>query len=520
MRLKSVWLKSLIKKISNKKVTAEGGTRNNFLAILNREIRTPLNAVIGLGQLEMKNKSLSMSSKNTIEKILTSGQNLLKAVNDILDLNRIENGDLEIISREYDVPSLVNDVCVVSRARIVSKPIEFRVSVSPNIPGKLVGDNHRIKQILGNFLSNAIKNTERGFVSFSVDSLSANKNFFLKFKISDSGPGLKSQEIPDLFKEEKTGLELLIAKKLADFMGASIEVSSGESSNFSICIPQVVGNSNPIGETVAENLEKLRFSTEKTLVSKDFTLTKLTVAKVLIVDDVQMNLEVMKGLLELYELDIDTATSGQQAIDMLKSGNRYDIIFMDYMMPVMDGIEATRIIRNLEGDYFKKVFIVAFTANALTGSDKMFLENEFDDFISKPVDIRSLDVCLNKWLDKKKEASEQNKSGDPQILRRYVNFTEGAEQFGSEEVFKKVLGSFKKNTPDLLTRLREQSGNDYAISIHALKGCARTIFAKELGNRAYELETAAKDGNWELVKSKNEDLIKDVQNLIDAISVD
>ena len=403
MRLKFIGLRSLIKKISNKKNVTESGDGSNFLAIVSREIRTQLNAIIGLGQLEMKNKSLSLSSKNTIEKILTSGQNLLKAVNDILDLSKIESGELEIIPREYDVPSLVNDVCVISRAHIASKPVEFRVSVSPEIPGKLVGDSQRIKQILNNFLNNAIKSIEKGFVSFSVDCFSANKNFFLKFKISDSSLGMRLQYISEeLFKKEKTGLELLIAKKLADAMGASIEVSSGDGSNFSICIPQEVADSNPVGQAVAENLEKIKYIPERTPAGKDFTLTKVAVAKVLIVDDVQMNLEVMQGLLKLYELDIDTATSGQQAIDMLKRGNRYDIIFMDYMMPSMDGIEATRKIRNLEGDYFKKVFIVAFTANALAGSDKMFLENEFDDFISKPVDIRTLDICLNKWLEKKK----------------------------------------------------------------------------------------------------------------------
>jgi len=527
MRLKLVRLGNFIKRISHKKkrVLAEDKAKNNFLAIMSREIRTPLNAIIGLGQLEIKNKGLSLSSKNTVEKILISGQNLLEIVNDIWDLSKIESGDLEIIPREYEVPSLVNDVCAVSRARITSKPVEFRISVSPSIPGKFAGDNQRIKQILNNFLNNAIKSTEKGFVSLSVDYLFANKKSYLKFDINDSSPGMKSEDIPELFDAKKMGLDLLIAKKLADFMGAKIEVSSvyGKGSNFSICIPQEVVDANPIGKSLAESLEKMEYNAKRALISKDFTATKLDISKVLIVDDVQMNLDVMRGFLELYGLDIDTATSGQQAIDMLKSGSRYDMIFMDYMMPVMDGIEATKIIRNLKGDYFKEVVIVAFTANALSGSDKMFLENEFDDFIPKPVDIRTLDICLNKWAKKKerkKQVSEQDKFHASQVLKRYVNFSEGAEQFGSEEIFKKVLGSFKKNAPDLLTRLREQSGNDYAISIHALKGCTRTIFAKELGDRAYELETAAKDDNWELVKSKNEDLIKDVQKLIDAISID
>jgi CheY-like chemotaxis protein len=296
-------------------------------------------------------------------------------------------------------------------------------------------------------------------------------------------------------------------------MDGVIEVKSvyGVGSEFSIVIPQTVKNSTPIGKDVANKLEQLTYGTEKALSKLDFARRQFIGSSVLIVDDVAVNLEVIKGLLEPYNLHMKTVTSGQQAIDLIIDGNMYDIIFMDHMMPDMDGMEATRIIRNLNNDYVRNVPIVAFTANAMIDSNKMFLENGFNDFISKPIDIHKLDECLNKWIGKSEKKSE---------LSEYLDIRQGITQFGSEAMFSKMLASFKKHIPKLLENLQEQSGNDYIISIHALKGCAKTIYANELGGRAYELEMAAKEGNWDLVRSKNEALIRDTQKLVDAINVE
>ena len=258
-------------------------------------------------------------------------------------------------------------------------------------------------------------------------------------------------------------------------------------------------------------LEQLTYNTGKTLPKTDFARTQFTGASILVVDDVAVNLEVIKGLLEPYNLRIKAVTSGQQAVDLIKDGNRYDIIFMDHMMPDMDGIEATGIIRSLDSDYVKNVPIVAFTANTMIDSNKMFLENGFNDFISKPVDIGKLDKCLNKWIGKNEKKND---------LSEYLDIKDGINQFGSEAMFNKMLASFKKHVPKLLENLQEQSGNDYIISIHALKGCTKTIYANELGDRAFELEIAAKEGNWDLVQSKNEALIEDTRKLVDAINAE
>ncbi|MDR2579880.1 MAG: response regulator [Fibromonadaceae bacterium] len=520
---------------ASKKSIMESEAKSNFLAIMSHEIRTPLNAIIGFSQLEMENRNLPETSKNTVEKILVSSQNLLNIIDGILDLSKIEKGKYEIEPHEYDVPSLVNDVCVIGQACIGSKPLELKISISPDIPSRFMGDMQSIKQILNNFLNNAVKYTEEGFIEFSAVYTVVNDKPSMKFKVKDSGVGIKQEDIPKLFgmysrldaksrSISGTGLGLSITKKLADMMGGTIEVNSiyGKGSEFSICIPQEIVDSTPIGEEIAENLQKLKYSVNKVVVNKSFMRTQLSGASILVVDDVQMNLDVMRGILEPYGLHIETATSGQQAINLLKNGNKYDVIFMDHMMPVMDGIETTKIIRELSGDYFKHVPIVAFTANAMSGNDKIFLQKGFNDFISKPVDIRKLDACLNRWIKKREKIDFEpvQSSTGFQVARHYIDFAEGIEQFGSEATFKKMLASFKKHTPDLLKNMQGQTGEDYIISVHALKGCVRTIFAKELGDRAYELEVAAKEGNWEFVNSRSDVLIKDVQKLVDAISVD
>jgi len=235
-------------------------------------------------------------------------------------------------------------------------------------------------------------------------------------------------------------------------------------------------------------------------------------ASILAVDDVEVNLEVIKLFLKPYDLDVETAESGQQAIDLIKGKNEYDLIFMDHLMPVMDGIEAVKIIRSMDSEYARNVPIVALTADTMPGSEKKFLENGFSDFMPKPIDAHHLDICLKKWLagDEKRIAVSAGS---------LIDFEDGIARFGSEEKFKKVILSFKRNIPAMLKELEENSGEEYIISIHNLKGCARTVFMDEIGDRAQELEMAAKKGDWEFVKSKNSTLIEDVQKIVDAIKV-
>jgi CheY-like chemotaxis protein len=233
-------------------------------------------------------------------------------------------------------------------------------------------------------------------------------------------------------------------------------------------------------------------------------------ASVLVVDDVEVNLEVVRIFLKPYDLYVEIADSGQQAINLIEGKNEYDLIFMDHLMPIMDGIEAVKIIRSMDSEYARYVPIVALTADTVHGSEKIFLENGFSDFLSKPIDVHKLDICLNKWIKKGRKKTGMS-------VKNHIDFEDGIAQFGSEEKFKRILLSFKKHVPALLKELEENSGDEYLISIHALKGCARTVYMKEIGDRAYELEMAAKNGDWKFVESKNTALIKDVQKLIDVI---
>ncbi|GHV11488.1 hypothetical protein AGMMS49938_02260 [Fibrobacterales bacterium] len=520
----------------------ESKAKSNFLATMSHEIRTPLNAIIGLGQIELERNDLSEKSRDNLEKIFVSSNSLLSLINDVLDLSKIESGKFEIIPEDYDIPSLVNDIAIMAQARIGSKPLNFKISVSPEIPSRLNGDYLRIKQVLNNFVSNAVKYTKEGEVEFRAMYESKS----LRFDIRDTGIGIKKEDLPKLFGEynrldtaknktiEGTGLGLSISKKLTKLMGGHIEVQSEYKvgSTFSVSFPQKIIKETPIGSEVAENLQTFKHSAEKFAKNQTIIKTKFTNMSLLVVDDVRLNLDVAEGLLTPYDLNIELATSGERAIDLIKSGKKYDLIFMDHMMPVMDGIEATRIIRSLEVGNAKTVPIIAFTANAMVGNDKMFVEKGFTDFISKPIDIRKLDAILNKYLkpllattaiseEVPKISSHKTKSSSyPAIVPEYLhnlNMQKGIEYFGSELAYKKMITSFKTHAPALLADMKTKEGLEYITAVHGLKGICRTIFAEEFGERAFELEMAGKNDKWETVKEKNSDLIKDLEKFIEEL---
>ncbi|GHV12629.1 hypothetical protein AGMMS49938_05580 [Fibrobacterales bacterium] len=281
-----------------KKADNDNKAKSGFLAVMSHEIRTPLNAIVGLSQLEMEKSTVPSAVKQTFEKILISSKNLLSIINDILDLSKIENEKLKITEDEYDIPSLLNDVLVMSQARIASKPIELKLNISPNIPGRLSGDTLRIKQVLNNFISNAIKYTEKGSVELTVSAEgSSSPNLTnIKFVVKDTGVGIKAEKIQELFTEynrldtkknltiEGTGLGLAITKKLSDLMGGTIEVKSkvDSGSEFSFEVPQKIIDSNPIGESVAQNLEKFKYSAENIIANKNMIREKLSGTSILV----------------------------------------------------------------------------------------------------------------------------------------------------------------------------------------------------------------------------------------------
>jgi len=399
--------------------------KSRFLATMSHEIRTPLNAIIGITQIQLQNEGLPEEYAIAMDKISRSGNSLLGIINDILDMSKIETGNLELTPAEYCTPNLINDSVQLNIVRIGAKPIEFVLEIDENLPARLYGDELRLKQILNNLLSNAIKYTDDGFVKFTVSHFDAGSidgaaltldaadidadDIFLRFAVEDTGQGMLSKDRARLFSAEYlrfnaaanraaegVGLGLGITKRLVEMMDGDIKVESkyGLGSKFTVTVRQKAVGGNAIGAELAGRLRRFDFIREGTDAKQQIIRVPMPYGKVLVVDDVGSNLYVAAGLLAPYRLKVETLSNGVDAIDRIRDGSTYDVIFMDHMMPHMDGIEVTKELREM--GYGGA--IVALTANALVGSDEMFRRNGFDGYISKPIDIRHLDETLRKFV--------------------------------------------------------------------------------------------------------------------------
>ena len=498
--------------------------KSDFLARMSHEIRTPMNAILGITEIQLQDDTLPQITKEAFERIYNSGDLLLGIINDILDLSKIEAGMLSLNVGQYDVASLINDTVQLNIMRFESKPIDFKLNVDKNIPLKLIGDELRIKQILNNLLSNAYKYTEEGFVTLSISGIPDNKNSIkIVFRISDSGQGMTPEQINRLGNEysrfnleanrktEGTGLGMNITRNMIRFMNGSIAIEStpGKGSVFTVTLPQDISDERIIGKELADNLMKLNIGNNLKVRTIQIKREFMPYGRILIVDDVETNLYVAKGLLAPYGLSIDTAMSGFDAIEKIKNGCDFDIIFMDHMMPKMDGIETTRIIRSL--NYDKP--IVALTANALAGQAEMFLKCGFDDFISKPIDIRQLNVALNKLIRDKmppeviKAAREQkeqlfNRLKKPTVDKQLAEyFIHDAEK--TAKALEALYNNECKSEDDI---------SQFIINVHSMKSALANIGETNLSETASKLEQAGRDRNVKRILS-------DIPAFLDMLSV-
>jgi signal transduction histidine kinase/CheY-like chemotaxis protein len=538
---------------------AASRAKSDFLARMSHEIRTPLNVIIGFSEVELQS-GLPGRTKLNLEKIYHAGSHLLEIVNDILDISKIESGNFEITPAEYELCGVINDVIQINIVRIGIKPIEFNLELDETIPSKFYGDELRVKQILNNLLSNAFKYTEEGNVRLIINWERKEGAALLSFVVEDTGRGIKKENLSKLFSEytqfeaaanrriEGTGLGLSITKGLVERMTGTITAESeyGKGSVFRVILPQMILDEKPIGREMVEHLRNFRFIEDRNR-SRGNTLIRsyMPYGKVLVVDDLETNLEVMTGLLMPYGLRVDTVLSGREAVEHIKAEEvRYDLVFMDHMMPEMDGIEAVRNIRNEIGsDYARTVPIIALTANAIAGNREMFLDSGFNDFISKPIDIKQLDMVLNRWI-RYKQSEATLKDAENQGLERTeaafnkglldtegewllerpiagINFTTALMLYGnSEAAYIPVLKSFITHTPLLLEKMDihlESSPPDYAIEVHGLKGVCNAIGANGIAALARELEFAAKEGNFDLVRRKHGTLLKQTLELTEQL---
>ena len=516
---------------------AEQSSRSKsiFLSHMSHEIRTPMNAILGIAEIQLQNKKLSPDTQEAFGKIYESGDLLLNIINDILDLSKIESGKLELIPSKYDIPSLINDTAQLNCLRYESKPILFTLKVDQNLPQYLYGDELRIKQILNNILSNAFKYTDEGNIDFSVSVESGpeneahNGNVTLVFKISDTGQGMTENQLSRLFDEYSrfnlirnrttvgAGLGMSIAKRLVDLMNGKIFVESepGKGTIFIVRLPQARAGSGVCGAELVEKLQNFRFKSTTIANKIQFFREYMPYGNVLIVDDVDSNIYVAKGMLLPYGLKIETASSGLEAIDKIKNGRLYDIVFMDHMMPIMDGIEATKIIRGM--GYTNT--IVALTANAIVGRAEMFLENGFDSFISKPIDSREMNLVLNEFIRNRKP---------PEVVeaaRREMDTSNTYDDVTAQSL-QKIIALDAKNAIKVLENLNEKIRdlNDadislYITTVHGMKSALANIKENELSDFALKLEKAGNERNFDIMSNETSAFINALQSLVKKLTL-
>jgi PAS domain S-box-containing protein len=518
-----------MKLMAKKQADAEAANiaKTAFLAKVSHEVRTPMNAIIGITEIQLQDETLSPDMQEALGKIYNSGYLLLGIINDILDLSKIEAGKLELTPINYDVPSLINDTVHLNIMRFDSKPIVFDLQLDENIPLTLFGDELRIKQILNNLLSNAFKYTDSGKVSLSISVEKAPADMImLVFRITDTGQGMTAEQIDKLFDEytrfnteanravEGAGLGMNITKQLIDLMNGEISVESepGKGSLFTVRLPQRIVDGGVLGETMVTNLKQFRLGKMSQMKKAPQVVREyMPYGKVLIVDDVETNLYVAKGLMSPYGLSIDTAESGYETIEKIRNGAVYDIVFMDHFMPKMDGIEAAKIMRSM--GYAQP--IVALTANALTGQAQMYSANGFDGFVSKPIDIYQLNAVLNKMV------RDRHHDDALEVKRRYKNnpneYSVGRRQLG--EIFTRDA---EKTAAILETIYKKHDYTDddlqlYIVNIHAIKSALANIGETKLADTARELEDAAREQNRTVLFESTPIFLSSLREVIEKI---
>ena len=511
--------------------------KSEFLKNMSHEVRTPINAILGYNELLIKetNESQTASYASNVQK---AGRTLLYIMNDILDFINIDNGSLKLDENSYFTLSMLQDMVTYGEHHADKKKLEFRVSIDKNIPCELHGDMSRLIQISNNLLSNAIKFTKKGFVGFKITWKPVDAGSgFLMAEVSDSGIGMTQDSIKIIANSfsrvdhsntrniQGIGLGLSIVTKLLDLMGSKLEVQSKyeEGSTFSFAVKQKIVDSSPLGEM---EWGQSRMAPSENMYSKEYAGLLAPEARVLAVDDNEMNLELFQGLLKDTQIQIETAVNGEKALGCMESGN-YHIIFLDHMMPLMDGVETLREMRRRK--LCEGVPVIALTANAIIGAKEEYLKEGFDDYLSKPVIQKQLVEILRRYLpadvvldeDKDKQDGVAGSMEGSFLERLPLLDTSMGMAYcgGSEDLYREVLMSFLENgKPEEMRRFfKEENWENYRIHMHALKSTSLSIGALGLSDQAGLLEKAVKDGDTAYIKEHHGEVLRQYQLLLEQM---
>jgi len=507
--------------------------KNRFLSRISHEIRTPMATIMGITEIQLQNETIEQGMKKVFIEIYNTSYLLLDVISNILDVYKIEANKIEIAFVEYDVASLINDIVQFNLMRMKNRAVEFEFSVDENLPVMLFGDVVHIKQILNNLLSNAFKYTESGKVKLSVSAENTKKENFdmtLVLSVSDTGQGMTEEQKNKIFDEyshfsyliEGTGLGMNITQYLIKAMQGEVVVNTelGKGTEFIVRLPQKNTNSGVLGKELVESLQNFRYISYAQMRSARIEREPMPYGNVLIVDDVESNLYVAKGLLQPYKLTIDTADSGSEAVEKVKKGRSYDIIFMDHMMPEMDGVEAVKAIR--EFGYTNP--IIALTANAIGGQAELFLKNGFDGFISKPINIHQMNSILNKFI-----RDRQSPEVIGEVRRQYAlqkisardtsfKMSSTMELAFARDAKKKfqVLESISNN----INTATDEDLKLFAVNANALKSVLANVGEKTLSKAAHELEMAGNEGNRAVISSDTPPFLDSLNEIIQRIDAD
>lgn len=524
--------------------------KSNFLANMSHEIRTPMNAISGMAQL-LSQKNFEKEEKEYIDTIQKSSESLLSIINEILDFSKIDSGKMEIVEEEYHFNSLIHDVLSIIEFRMREKSVKLVIDIDPHIPRVLIGDELRIRQILINLLNNAVNFTYRGHIRLHIIwQKNDEKEGCLEVEVEDTGIGISEENMKKLFRAfgqidtrknrnvEGTGLGLVISKRLLNQMGGDIWVEStlNEGSVFSFRLPQRVKDGR------ASNYEA---NHDKVFAANDeFKITfRAPGAKVMVVDDNKVNLQVASELMKKFGFEPVLVDSGIEAINKIEEHLvSFDLVFMDHMMPFMDGVEATQKIRAIQTEYAQELPIVALTANAIKGVEKQLKEAGMNDYLSKPIHMKQLSDILEKWIPISKQVrimdgkeispprsyftnpmlkKESEEKRDILDCLKGISIEDGLRNCGgNKNAYVRVLSTFASS--NLLAGLEEYISKgdaaNYSVIAHSIKGACRNIGAMEVGDIAYDMELAGKNGDIEYIREHHEEFAKQYGDVLRLVT--